>query len=74
MALLTLVLSLLDDVLALVSVEPRLHAEVRLSAPLVELVPRFVSREAVAEDSLKTHTENGSGIRTDEATHSFSFL
>lgn len=52
----TLVLSLLDVcVLPLVSIEPRLHAEVWLSAPLVQLVPRFVSREAVTQYSLK-HT------------------
>lgn len=40
-------------VLALVAVEPRLHAEVWLSAPLVQLVPRLVSRQAVAQYSLK---------------------
>lgn len=56
----TLVLGLLDDVWALVSIEPRLHAEVRLSALLVQLVPRFVSGETIAQDSLKTHMVNGS--------------
>lgn len=51
--LFTLVLSLLDVcVLPLVSVEPRLHAEVRLSAPLVQLVPRFVPRQTVGQDTL----------------------
>lgn len=54
--LFTLVLSLLDVcVLPLVSIEPRLHAEVWLSVPLVQLVPRFVSRQAVTQYSLK-HT------------------
>lgn len=54
--LFTLVLSLLDVcVLPLVSIEPRLHAEVWLSALLVQLVPRFVSRLAVTQYSLK-HT------------------
>lgn len=41
-------------VLALVAVEPRLHAEVRLSAPLVQFVPRLVPGLAVDEYSLKT--------------------
>lgn len=40
-------------VLALIAVEPRLHSEVRLSAPLVQFVPRFVPRLAVVEYSLK---------------------
>lgn len=52
--LFTLVLSWLDVcVLPLVSIEPRLHAEVWLSAPLVQLVPRFVSRQTVTQYSLK---------------------
>lgn len=56
--LFTLVLSLLDVcVLPLVSIEPRLHAEVRLSAPLVQLVPpvcvKFVSRQTVTQYSLE---------------------
>lgn len=52
--LFTLVLSLLDVcVLPLISIEPRLHAEVWLSAPLVQFVPRFVPRLAVIQYSLK---------------------
>lgn len=54
--LFTLVLSWLDVcVLPLVSIEPRLHTEVWLSAPLVQLVPRLVSRQTVTQYSLK-HT------------------
>lgn len=54
--LFTLVLSWLDVcVLPLVSIEPRLHAEVWLPAPLVQLVPWFVSRQTVTQYSLK-HT------------------
>lgn len=57
--LFTLVLSLLDVcVLPLVTIDPGLHAEVWLSAPLVQLVPRFVSRLAVTQYSLK-HTNKG---------------
>ena len=54
--LFTLVLSRLDVcVLPLISIEPWLHAEVWLSAPLVQLVPGFVPRQAVTQYSLK-HT------------------
>lgn len=57
----TLVLSLLDVcVLSLVSIEPGLHAEVWISALLVQLVPWFVSRLAVTQYSLKvTGREHG---------------
>lgn len=52
--LFTLVLSLLDMcVLSLVSIEPRLHAEVWVPALLVQLVPWFESRLAVTQYSLK---------------------
>lgn len=45
----TLVLSLLDVcILSLVSIEPRLHAKVWVSGFLVQLVPWFESRLAVA--------------------------
>lgn len=54
----TLVWSLLDVcVLSLVSIEPRLHAEVWIPALLVQLVPRFVSRLAVTQYSLKNHEQ-----------------
>ena len=60
--LFTLVLSWLDVcVLPLVSIEPRLHAEVWLPAPLVQLVPWLVSRQTVTQYSLK-HT-SGEWVR-----------
>lgn len=49
-----MVLSLLDEcVLPLVSIQPGLHAEVWLSAPLIQPVPCFLSRLAVIQYSLK---------------------
>lgn len=55
--LFTLVLSLLDVcVLSLVSIEPRLHAEVWVPALLVQLVPWFESRLAITQYSLKNTT------------------
>lgn len=58
--LFTLVLSLLDVcILSLVSIEPRLHAEVWVPALLIQLVPWFESRLAVTQYSLKNTIRGG---------------
>lgn len=69
--LFTLVLSLLDVcVLSLVSIEPRLHAEVWVPALLVQLVPWFESRLAVTQYSLKNTMRGwiGRASNTDRLT------